>query len=329
MAHLETRGIAVHSENLKRTFGSTDDPAHVVAVDGLSLEVRLGEVFGLLGHNGAGKTTMIRLLNGVLAPTAGSMRVLGCDPVAEGPSLRRETGVLTESPSLDEKLSARENLTIYGRLYGVDETAIQGRVTEILEAFDLISRAAEPVGGYSKGMKQRLALARALLHDPQLIFLDEPTAGLDPVAAKSVRQLILRLTEEDRRTVILCTHNLIEAQRLCDRVGVMERGQLVALGTPSGLARRLQHGVRLNIEMDSWEPDAVPLPEAAREVTWSEEDRVLQLRLPRREDIPGLVASLIEAGRRIYRVSPEEPTLEDVYFALHEEHGALTRRGTA
>jgi len=318
MARMETKEIAVHSENLRRTFGGTDDPAHVVAVDGLSLDVRPGEIFGLLGHNGAGKTTTIRLLNGVLAPTAGSMSVLGHDPVTEGPSLRRQTGVLTEAPSLDEKLSAVENLTTYGRLYGVAENRIQARVTELLESFDLSSRTAEPVGGYSKGMKQRLALARALLHDPRLIFLDEPTAGLDPVAAESVRRLILRLTEEDRRTVILCTHNLIEAQRLCDRVGVMEHGQLVALGTPSGLARQLRHGVSLKIEMDSREPGALPLPEAARDVTWSEEDHVLQLHLPRREDIPDLVASLVEGGRRIYSVYPEEPTLEDVYFALHE-----------
>jgi ABC-2 type transport system ATP-binding protein len=248
------------------------------------------------------------------------MSVLGYDPVEEGPSLRRLTGVLTESPSLDDKLSAQETLTIYGRLYGVDETTIQARAAELLETFDLGARAVEPVGTFSKGMRQRLALARALLHDPRLIFLDEPTAGLDPVGAESVRRLIVRLTEEKRRTVILCTHNLMEAQRLCHRVGVLEHGQLVALGTPSGLARDLQQGVRLCIEMDSCDPEALSLPEAAREITWDPETQVLQLRLPHREDIPALVASLVDARHRIYRVSPEEPTLEDVYFALHNAH---------
>ena len=321
MARQDTNDIAVHTENLKRAFGSADDPQHVVAVDGLSLDVRLGEVFGLLGHNGAGKTTTIRLLNGVLAPTAGSMRVLGFDPVIDGPSLRHQTGVLTESPSLDGKLSAVESLTIYGRLYGIGEATIQVRVAELLKRFELSSRASEPVGGYSKGMKQRLALARALLHAPRLIFLDEPTAGLDPVAAESVRQLILRLTEENRRTVILCTHNLVEAQRLCHRVAVMEHGRLVALGTPARLARDLRQGVGLRMEMDSCDPEALGLPQMAREVTWNEDDRTLELRLPRRDDIPDLVATLVEAGRRIYSVSPEEPTLEDVYFALHETSG--------
>ena len=314
--------IAVHTESLSRTFGSTDDPDHVVAVRDLNLDIRVGEVFGLLGHNGAGKTTTIRLLNGVLAPSAGTRRVLGHDPAEDGPSLRRQTGVLTESPSLDDKLTAEENLTIYGRLYGVEASRLHARVTALLETFDLSSRASQPVGGYSKGMKQRLALARALLHAPRLIFLDEPTAGLDPLAAESVRRLILRLTQEDRRTVILCTHNLVEAQRLCDRVGVLEHGQLVALGTPAALAQDLRQGVRLRIEMDSWDTRALALPDAAEEISWHEEDQVLQLRIPSRSAIPDVVAALVQAGRRIYSVSPEEPTLEDVYFSLHETREA-------
>jgi len=326
MSSEDAKTMAVHTENLKRIFGNVNERDHVVAVNGLNLDVRPGEVFGLLGHNGAGKTTTIRLLNGVLAPTAGSMRVLGYDPVEEGPYLRRQTGVLTESPSLDEKLSAQENLTIYGRLYGVDETTTRARAAELLETFDLSTRAAEPVGTFSKGMRQRLALARALLHQPRLIFLDEPTAGLDPVAAESVRRLILRLTEENRRTVILCTHNLVEAQRLCHRVCVLEHGQLVALGTPTNLSRNLQQGIRLTIEMDRYDPDAFSPPEAAREVTWNAGAQVLQLRLPHREDVPALVASLVDAGHRIYRVSPEEPTLEDVYFALHNAHESAGKK---
>jgi ABC-2 type transport system ATP-binding protein len=291
-----------------------------VAVDALTLEVHRGEVFGFLGHNGAGKTTTVRLLNGVLAPTAGSMRVLGYDPVQDGATMRRHTGVLTETPSLDERLSAWENLTLYARLYGVAEGAITARVRELLEAFELDTRAQEMVGGYSRGMKQRLALARTLLHDPSLIFLDEPTAGLDPVATRNVHELVQRLSQRGRHTVFLCTHNLTEAQKLCHRVGVMENGRLVAIGRPEELAREIWQGVRLEVELDveGGDPASLSLPPAARDVSWDEAAGLLSLWVPHRASIPDLVALLVGAGFRVYRVSPREPTLEDVYFALHE-----------
>jgi len=310
--------IAVHTETLTRVFGDPAQGEGTVAVDQLTLDVCRGEVFGFLGHNGAGKTTTVRLLNGVLAPTAGSMRVLGYDPIEQGALLRRHTGVLTETPSLDEKLTAWENLAIYARLYGVGERAIEPRVRKLLEAFELAGRATEMVGGYSKGMKQRLALARTLLHDPPLIFLDEPTAGLDPVAARNVRELITRLSQGGGHTVILCTHNLVEAQRLCHRVAVLDHGRLMALGTPTELARDLQHGVRLEIELDANDVAAPSLPRQAREVAWDAGAHVLSLWLPGQNAIADLVASLVTAGRRVYRVAPQEATLEDVYFALHE-----------
>lgn len=309
--------VVIHTENLSRTFG---DPAHgdgVVAVDQLTLEVHRGEVFGFLGHNGAGKTTTVRLLNGVLTPTGGRLRVLGYDPLNDGATLRRYTGVLTETPSLDEKLSAWENLTIYARLYRVPERDIEARVEALLEAFELDTRATEMVGGYSRGMKQRLALARTLLHDPPLIFLDEPTAGLDPVAARSVQDLITRLSEGGGHTIFLCTHNLTEAQKLCHRVGVMEQGRLVAVGTPEELARDLWQEVRLEVELDSCDPDALSLPPDARDVSWDAAGHTLSLWVPQREAIPDLIASLVNAGCRVYRVALQEPTLEDVYFALH------------
>jgi ABC-2 type transport system ATP-binding protein len=153
------------------------------AVDQLSLEVHAGEIFGFLGHNGAGKTTTVRLLNGVIEPTSGSMRVLGLDPQMDGPKLRSRTGVLTETPSMDERLTAWDNLSIYADLYGVPRADVRNRIHELLTVFDLVDRAQERVAGYSKGMKQRLALARAFLHKPELLFLDEATSGLDPIAA--------------------------------------------------------------------------------------------------------------------------------------------------
>ena len=309
--------VAIHTERLSRTFADSSGAQRIVAVDELTLDVCRGEVFGFLGHNGSGKTTTVRLLNGVLGPTGGRMRVLGYDPVEDGALLRRHTGVLTETPSLDENLSALENLTIYARLYGVPEGEVAGRVGELLEEFGLDSRATEMVGGYSRGMKQRLALARTLLHRPRLIFLDEPTSGLDPVATRNVHELVLRLSRGAGHTIFLCTHNLAEAQRLCHRVAVIEQGRLVAMGTPEELARELWHGIRLEVELDSCEPARLALSSDVHDVTWDAVGRTLSLWVPRQAAIAELVASLVNAGCSIYRVAPQEPTLEDVYFALH------------
>lgn len=224
---------AIAVVGLVRSFGET------VAVRDLSLEVQAGEVFGLLGHNGAGKTTTIRLLTGVLRPDAGTMTVLGRSPIADGAAVRARSGVLAESPGFDERLTARENLAFFAELFGLPRSEVPRRIADVLEEFGLADQADERVSAFSKGMKQRLALARCLLHDPELLFLDEPTAGLDPVAAHEVHELIHKLSRRGR-TVFLCTHNLAEAQRLCDRVAVLRRGQLVALGTrpnsPTGSA---------------------------------------------------------------------------------------------
>ena len=302
-------------DGLTRRFGD------VVAVDGLTLEIDPGEVFGFLGHNGAGKTTTVRLLNGLLAPDGGTARVLDLDPQTDGPQLRRRTGVLTETPSLDERLTGRENLEIYADLYGVPPDQVPGRIESLLEGFELDHRADEKAGAYSKGMKQRLALARALLHEPNILFLDEPTSGLDPVGARRVHELITRLSQEQQRTVLLCTHNLAEAQKLCGRVAVLEQGRLVALGTPAELARRLGRSQRLEIDVA---PDNVP---AALEVLeamlgvadLSRENGRITVIGADRETIPDLVFELVGAGVRIYGISPQEPSLEDVYFALHGE----------
>ncbi len=300
---------------LIRRFGD------VVAVDGLTLEIYPGEVFGLLGHNGAGKTTTVRLLNGLLAPDSGSARVLGQVPLHDGPVLRRRTGVLTETPSLDERLTGRENLEIYAELYGVPRSEVPGRIESLLEGFELAHRADEKAGDYSKGMKQRLALARALLHEPDVLFLDEPTSGLDPVGARRVHELISQLSQEQHRTVLLCTHNLAEAQKLCGRVAVLEHGRLVALGTPAELARRLGRSQRLAIDVA---PEQVPGALAVLEARFGAiesppENGMILVTGADRERIPALVAELVGAGIRIYGITPRVPSLEDVYFALHGE----------
>jgi ABC-2 type transport system ATP-binding protein len=294
-----------------------------VAVDNLSLEVHAGEIFGFLGHNGAGKTTTVRLLNGVIEPTSGNMRVLGLDPQVDGPALRARTGVLTETPSLDERLTAWDILGIYADLYDVPRKAVRPRISELLDEFDLDDRANEKVGGYSKGMKQRLALARALLHKPELIFLDEATSGLDPVSAHHVNELIERMARREGCTVFMATHNLVEAQRLCDRVAILEHGQLVALGTPAELTR--QYVRRLDIEIEVAQEQTETALQVLRSMPQlvlgepAKPNGALIVTINQRESIPDVLASMVQNHVRVYRMAPQEVNLEQVYFTLHEE----------
>jgi len=293
------------------------------AVDQLSLEVHAGEIFGFLGHNGAGKTTTVRLLNGVIDPTSGSMRVLSLDPQVDGPKLRARTGVLTETPSLDGRLTAWDNLSIYADLYGVPRKTIKPRIQEILTEFDLADRANEKVGGYSKGMKQRLALARALLHKPELLFLDEASSGLDPVSAHHVNELIERMARREGCTVFMATHNLVEAQRLCDRVAILEHGRLVALGTPTELTR--QYVRRLDVEVEVAEeqiPTTLGVLRSLSQLVLGEPAKpngALVVTINKHESIPDVLAALVQNHIRVYRFAPQEANLEQVYFTLHEE----------
>jgi ABC-2 type transport system ATP-binding protein len=300
-----------------RTAGLSIHFGEIVAVDGLSLEVGAGEVFGLLGHNGAGKTTTVRLLNGVLAPRAGEMSVLGLSPTRDGPALRRRTGVLTEVPSVDDRLTALENLTFYGRFHSIPGRELPRRVNELLEEFGLAERAKDRVGTYSKGMRQRLALARSLLHDPELLFLDEPTSGLDPVAARHVHALIGRLRER-ARTIVLCTHNLLEAERLCDRVAVLRAGRVLAVGTPAELGERFGVGrVELEVEPERMEAAMATLRSAGRSgVEPGDEAGVVVVRGAARPDVPVLLDALAAAHVSVFRAGAESADLEDVYHAL-------------
>lgn len=300
---------------LTRRFGEKN------AVDDLSLTVQAGEIFGFLGHNGAGKTTTVRLLNGVIEPTSGRAYVLGLDPQSQGSALRAHTGVLTETPSLDERLTARDNLSIYADLYNVPRAEVRTRVQSMLEEFDLADRADEKVGGYSKGMKQRLALARSLLHKPDVLYLDEPTAALDPVAARNVHDLVEHLARREGCTVFLCTHNLVEAQRMCDRVAVMEHGKLVALGTPSELTRQYVKRLDVDLEVNSDQIELAlktiqSVPQLVISPVKREKD-TLTMTVAGRESIPELLSVLHQDGLRIYRFAPQEANLEEVYFALN------------
>jgi ABC-2 type transport system ATP-binding protein len=302
----------IQADGLTRFFGD------LKAVDAVTFTVEAGEVFGLLGPNGAGKTTLVRLLNGVLAPSAGTARVLGCDVAAQGDAIRKRTGVLTETPSLYERLTARDNLRFFGTMYGVPEADLSRRVDELLEMFDLTARAKDRVGGFSKGMKQRLALARTLIHQPELLFFDEPTAGLDPEAARQVTELIEKLSQEAGRTVFLCTHNLEEAQRLCSRVAVINKGHLLAVGTPEQLASDLWKGFWIDFTLKVKPGDGLLVNLGALDgvLNLNLDDTHLAVQISDVMLTPRVVGRVVELGGQIMKVAPREHSLEEIYFTL-------------
>jgi ABC-2 type transport system ATP-binding protein len=305
----------IEVEQLVHRFGTR------TALDGLSFRVQEGEVFGMLGPNGAGKTTSVRILNGVLAPTSGKVRVFGLDPVVDGGSVRLATGVLTETPSLYERLTGLDNLLTFGALYRVPESEVPIRAAEVLAQFGLTARASDLVGTYSKGMKQRLALARAFLHLPKILFLDEPTAALDPEAARQVSELIEEQTRKYRVTVVLATHNLDEAQRLCDRVAVLNQGRLLACGTQDELARTLWHGTWVDIRLAQSLSDAAA--QRVRGLAFVEDvelgESSLAVRVAHESDTPDLIRTLAGDGARILAAVPRRHTLEEIYFSLNAE----------
>jgi ABC-2 type transport system ATP-binding protein len=306
----------ISAHGLSRTFDER------VAVQDVTFEVPEGRLFALLGPNGAGKTTTVRMLLGLIAPTAGTARVAGHDLVRGGgpdanSALRAACGLLTETPGFYERLSAWDNLMFFGRLYGVPDVTLRGRVEHYLRAFDLWDRRAGRVGTFSKGMKQRLAIVRALFHDPRVVFLDEPTAGLDPEAALAVREMVLRL-KRDGRTLLVCTHNLDEAERLADTVGILKR-RLVACDT----LERLRAGaatdgrtvrVRLAGGAGAAEHAArVRAVAGVREVTAAGSDLRVTVADPDRH-IPAVVAALAAAGAAIVEVRSLAESLEAIYL---------------
>lgn len=302
----------IEVNQLVRVFGQNR------AVDGMTFHVEQDEVFGLLGPNGAGKTTTVRLLNGILPPSDGTARVFGFDPATHGEDIRRKTGVLTETPALYERLSARENLEFFATLQSIPESDLSRRVDEMLKFFELSSRAQDKVETFSKGMKQRLALARALIHKPPLLFLDEPTSGLDPEAAQQVNDLIAGLSRTNGQTVVLATHNLFEAQRLCDRVAIMNKGKILALGSLKELARKLWPvtWVDITFHVKPSENAAGSLKALRGVIQVSAEDEALSVQVENEDVIPAVVRHLVNAGASILRVNPRDYTLEDIYFAL-------------
>lgn len=300
---------AIETDKLTRTFGER------VAVDHLTLNIPVGTVFGFLGPNGAGKTTTVRMLAALIAPTNGTARVNGHELGDENDAIRASVGILTETPGLYERLSARQNLHFFARLYGLDDARADAQTERYLRMMDLWERRDDRVGGFSKGMRQKIAIARALLHDPAIVFFDEPTAGLDPEASRMVREFIKALRAEGR-TIFLTTHNLPEADELCDLIAVF-RTRLLRLGTPAQLRAGLfGRGTRVRFVGDAapWAAVAKALP-FVQNVAVADGALSVSLGDPEAQNSL-LVRALVAEGADIRYVEPIEHSLEDVYLEL-------------
>lgn len=307
------------SDLVIRTENLTCDFAAVRAVDRLSLEIPAGIVFGFLGPNGAGKTTTIRLLLGLLHPQSGRAEVLGFDTVTQADAIRRQTGALLEHSGLYERLTAEDNLEFYGRVWHLTKSERQTRIKELLTNLNLWERRQESAANWSRGMKQKLAVARALLHRPRLIFLDEPTAGLDPIAAAALRNDLAALVAREGVTVFLTTHNLAEAEKLCQRVGVIQQGKLIALGHPDTL-RAKSGSARAEIIGRGFTENILSTLRARPEVAAVElSNGRLVLQLNEKTDTAPLITLLVSAGAQIEEVRKGDASLEEAFLKLVEE----------
>ncbi len=307
----------IKTDNLTKIFPLGKNNPPITAVEGLSIEVKEGEVFGFLGPNGAGKTTTVRMLTSLIAPTSGRAIINGLELGKDDQKIRSTVGILTETPGMYDRLSAEKNLTIFARLYRVND--IPGQVGKYLHMLGLWDRRFDEVGSFSKGMRQKLAIARALLHEPKILFLDEPTSGLDPEAAKLVRDFIEELKEEGR-TIFLCTHNLDEADRLCQRIGIFKT-HLITVDTPEALRNRL-YGRKVVFHLRTpnpkWQSLLKGLP-FIKDVSSVDNKLMVGLDDPENQN-PEIIRQLVEAGAEIQFVGELRHSLEDIYLQMiHQE----------
>jgi ABC-2 type transport system ATP-binding protein len=316
---------AIEVSHLRRVFKSNigvikRTAREIVAVDDVSFGIEEGELFGLLGPNGAGKTTTVKMLTTLLIPTGGSASVRGFDVVARADEVRKRIGfIFGGERGLYWRLSGIDNLRYFASLYGIAPDVSKKRIAYLLELVGLNGRGEENVGGYSRGMKQRLHVARTLLHEPDVLFLDEPTLGLDPVGAREFRQVILNLQTE-KKTILLTTHYMFEADALCDRIAIINHGRIIAIDTPGGLK---SHVKDLNVvEMETFGLSeanlarlrALPFVDSLS-IEEHEQKQVLLIQTERgAEAVPEIMGAV--EGQRVGRVVVREPTLEDAYVRL-------------
>jgi ABC-2 type transport system ATP-binding protein len=315
----------IEARDLRRTYRTTTGvirrrPLEVEAVRGISFRVQQGELFGLLGPNGAGKTTTIKMLITLLLPTSGEARVLGLDVVADAREVRKRIGyVFGGDRGLYERLSAYDNLRYFAELYGVSGAHQRRRIDEVLSLVGLTGRESERVEGYSRGMRQRLHIARGILHDPEVVFLDEPTIGVDPVGARELRETIGGLVEAGK-TVLLTTHYMFEADALCDRIAVIAKGRIVGAGTPAELKASVTEGRVTEVEVFGVGDSAVARVRALDGVTAvtveeHEQAQLLVVQSDAEREVTALILAELD-GVEVGRVSSREPTLEDAYVSL-------------
>jgi ABC-2 type transport system ATP-binding protein len=304
--------LAISTNGLCRQFGALH------ALEDLTVEIPRGIIFGFLGPNGSGKTTTLRLLLGLLDPTSGSAEVLGYDTHTNAAAIRERSGVLLEHCGLYERLTAEDNLDLFGRFWRIAPAARRARIRELLTNLELWDRRGEIVADWSRGMKQKLAIARALLHRPELLFLDEPTAGLDPIAAGALRDHLSQLSASEGVTIFLTTHNLAEAERLCALVGVVRNGRLLAVAPPTQLGTA-REAPRIEITGSGMTEPMLVMLRGLGVVTAARADgRSLIVDLRSAGDVPSVVAALVSAGFQLESVHNSAGSLEDVFHSLVE-----------
>lgn len=289
-------------QDLSKTY-----PGGKQALRQISLSLEQGEVFGFLGPNGAGKTTMVKLLNGMLAPSQGKIRVLDLDPAKQPEKIHALSGVVTEHAQMYDHMTGMQNLIFYASVFGMPKDQAKSRAEALLSRLDLMEARDRKLAAYSTGMRQRLSLARALIHRPRVLFLDEPTSGLDPESAHRVNRMIRELAQNESITVFLCTHQLRYAQEICTRYGLIEEGRLLAAGTLEQLRKQAFSGLTLQIRAARL-PIGLPLRKGHADQ--------YEMDIQSEEEIPALVRRIVEGGGQIYAVSAQYPSLEDIYFAL-------------
>jgi len=308
---MEPQSAAIRTDNLSKRFGSA------VVVDGVSFEVRPGECFGLLGPNGAGKTTVIRMLTTLLVPSSGRAEVAGHDVVRAAHRVREVIGVIPQALTSDLDLTGWENLDIYGEFYGVPRRVRRERAERLLHMVALSERANDLVATYSGGMRRRLEIARGLMHQPKVLFLDEPTIGLDPQSRRAVWDLLERLRQESELTISLTTHYMDEAESLCDRIAIVDGGKIVALDTPNGLKASVKEADRIELEVEAGADkvaDSLRSEPYVREITRSERGAIIVTTDDGARAIPKIIDHIEAGGHKVSSISLRRLSLEDVFI---------------
>ena len=293
---------AVVANNLSKTYDNGTK-----AVNNLNLTLEQGEVFGFLGPNGSGKTTAVKLLSGILTPTEGSSEVLSMDPSKNPENLHQHCGVLTEHARMYDHLTGLQNLCFYGAIFGVSTSESIERAVSLLEQLELIDAKDKKLGEYSTGMRQRLSLARALIHRPKLLFLDEPTSALDPESILNVNQMIKNIAENEGTTIFLCTHQLRYAQEVCSSYGLIDEGVLLAAGDIDHLRSITYPGMTVCVETDKFPNNLSPI---------KSEGYRYEINVDSEEEIPSIVKHIVSEGGNVYHVSSRKLSLEEIYFTL-------------